>query len=130
MTGAYANKRVLVFGASGFIGRWVARKLEDAGAETFLVVRNATASAALFERWGIEGEIVEGDLCRSGAAAEIVQRLRPSVTFNLAGYGVDTTERDESLSEKLNATLPRELCEAAAQYRNDSWRGQSIVHVG
>jgi nucleoside-diphosphate-sugar epimerase len=130
MTHAYANERALVLGASGFIGRWVALKLQEAGAKLFLVVRDSKGAARLFDQCGIKGEILESDLCRPGAPAEILRGMRPAITFNLAGYGVDPSERDENLSEKINAALPGELCHAAAQYRDRPWSGQCVVNAG
>ncbi|MGH7695872.1 MAG: NAD-dependent epimerase/dehydratase family protein, partial [Gemmatimonadaceae bacterium] len=38
---AYAGRRAVVLGASGFIGRWVARALTDRGAHVVAVGRDA-----------------------------------------------------------------------------------------
>jgi nucleoside-diphosphate-sugar epimerase len=124
VTADYAGVRVVVLGASGFIGRWVARKLAEAGAETALVVRDRTIVSDL------RGRIFEVDLARDNGVESVFKAFRPAIIFNLAGYGVDQTERDEALSERLNADLPREICEAAAIWKDPSWLGQHIVHVG
>jgi nucleoside-diphosphate-sugar epimerase len=120
----YAGVRVAVLGASGFIGRWVARKLAEAGAETALVVRDRTTVSDL------RGKIFEVDLARNNGVEPVFEAFRPAIIFNLAGYGVDQAERDEALSERLNADLPREICGAAAIWKDPSWLGQHIVHVG
>ena len=117
----YRGVRAAVLGASGFIGRWVARKLSDAGAQPYLVVRN---------RSGIQGEVIEADLLDTSALADLYRRIRPSITFNLAGYGVDASERDEALAYRINAELPRAICEAAATARDASWPGQLVIHTG
>jgi UDP-glucose 4-epimerase len=117
----YRGVRAVVLGASGFIGRWVARKLSDAGAQPVLVVRN---------RAGIQGEVIEADLLDTAALVELYRRIRPSITFNLAGYGVDVSERDETLAYRINAELPRAVCEAAAAVRDPSWQGQHVIHTG
>jgi nucleoside-diphosphate-sugar epimerase len=109
---AYAGTRTLVLGASGFIGRHVARALERAGAT---VARPGRA---------------EADLARPGAAEALIGELRPTITFNLAGYGIDRTERDAGLAQRINADLVKELTYAVAACRDDEWTGQHLVHVG
>jgi UDP-glucose 4-epimerase len=106
--GHYAGKPVVVLGATGFIGRWVARKLQQSGAELHCLARNQI------------------DLSVPNVAevlTEIFQRLRPVVIFNLVGYGVDPRERDPSLYEALNARLPHAIMEAAGEHQN-------VVHTG
>jgi nucleoside-diphosphate-sugar epimerase len=70
------------------------------------------------------------DLARDDGVEPVFQAFRPAIIFNLAGYGVDQAERDEALSKRLNTDLPREICEAAAIWKDPSWVGQHIVHVG
>ncbi len=124
--GSYRGVRVAVLGASGFIGRWVARKLYAAGACTYLVVRDAAGAV----RSGISGELVEADLSDTAAVREIYTRIRPAITFNLVGYGIDPGERDEAISYRVNAALPKDICEAAAGWKDSTWAGQHIVHAG
>ncbi len=126
----YRGKRALVLGASGFIGRWVARQLGALGADVHLAIRDAAALEALRETYELTGSPHVADLTQSGAARELCHRLRPAVVFNLAGYGVEPTERDERLAELLNHQLPRELAHALLQHRASDWVGQSLVHAG
>ncbi|HYK62410.1 MAG TPA: NAD(P)-dependent oxidoreductase [Bryobacteraceae bacterium] len=121
----YSGVRAVVLGASGFIGSWVARKLGEAGAETHLVVRDSAGVAA-----ALGGRVFEADLAQPGAPAGIFEEIRPAIVFNLAGYGVDPSERDVDLSERLNALLPRAICDAAARWRDCYWLGQHVIHVG
>ena len=122
---AYPGARTLVLGASGFIGRWVAQKLSEAGAETHQAVRDSADAAA-----GLSGRVFEADLTRPDALWGVFEQVRPSVVFNLAGYGVDPSERDPDFSERLNAWLPLAVCQAAARWRDGDWPGQQVVHVG
>src|SRR5690349_2720025 len=64
----YAGVRVMVVGASGFIGRWVARKLNEAGAQLHLLVRDPLSAARIFETRDIQGEAIAGDI---SSAAEL-----------------------------------------------------------
>ena len=117
----YSGVRAVVLGASGFIGRWVARKLEESGAETHLIVRDSA---------DLRGQVFETDLAQPDALGEIFEQVRPAIVFNLAGYGVDPSERDADLSERLNALLPMAICEAAARWKDCGWAGQHVIHVG
>ncbi len=109
---SYRGVRALVLGASGFIGRWVARALEEAGAS---VARPTRADV---------------DLARPGAAEALVEDVRPAITFNLAGYGVDPSERDAALAQRINADLVEELAYSVAAHAGAEWTGQQLVHAG
>jgi nucleoside-diphosphate-sugar epimerase len=74
--------------------------------------------------------VYEADLAQPDALGGIFQEIRPAIIFNLAGYGVDPSERDEDLSECLNALLPLAICEAAARWKDCGWAGQHVIHVG
>jgi dTDP-glucose 4,6-dehydratase len=127
----YLKTKAVVLGASGFVGRWVARALCRCGAQLTLVVRDRPSAQRIFDAYGVEGEIVEQDLATAAESfQELFQDIRPSITFNLAGYGVDRCERDESTAYRINSDLVRTLCSAVAATRDRTWPGQNIVHVG
>src|SRR5262249_48350625 len=117
-------------GAAGFIGRRVARSLCEQEAGLFLVVRDAARANRIFSTYGIRGEVVEFDLNRLEDLRNLIVRLRPSITFNLAGYGVDRSERDEADAYRINADLPQTLCETIAECRDREWMWQNLVHTG
>jgi UDP-glucose 4-epimerase len=127
---SYRGLRVAVLGATGFIGRWMARALCARGAQVSLVVRNLPAAARIFALYGIEGECVVGDLCDPVTVHSLLRQMRPTIVFNLAGYGVDRTERHEPTAYQMNVNLVRTLCEVMAEQRDPAWPGQDIVHVG
>jgi UDP-glucose 4-epimerase len=110
------NTRAIILGASGFIGRWVARAVPES-ANTFLVMR-------AFSKF-LKGTVVELDLLDSSELHKLFKDIRPSIVFNLAGYGVDPLERDEKLGEELNAELPRRICEALRNHP-----GSLLIHAG
>ena len=124
------GSRVLVVGAGGFIGRWVARALTAGGAAPLLVVRDRHAASPVLEQYGAKGEIIEVDLFDLASGASWLSDFRPAVTFNLAGYGVDQSERDDTLFRRLNCELVRILAEAVAGGADPAWRGVQLVHVG
>lgn len=119
-----------MLGTSGFIGRWVARLLEQAGARTFLTVRDRKNADSLFSQYGIHGEILEIDLIDSDSLRKAILDIKPSIIFNLAGYGVERTERDEDMAYLINSRLPEKICESICLYTDLQWRGRQLIHAG
>src|SRR5262245_55922549 len=125
----YAGAQAVVLGASGFIGRWVARALAQRGARVTLVVRDRARAAKVFATHGIVGDTVAADLTDGTALYDLLRSLRPSITFNLVGYGVDPAERDEAAAQRINAELAAAVCEGLVEFRDEAWPGQTLVHV-
>lgn len=127
----YQGIRVLVLGASGFIGRWVARALSRCGAHLHLVVRDPATAQRVFDAYGIRGDLVQADLEKDPDSLEMLcKSVRPAIAFNLAGYGIDRSERDENLACRINEQLVQVLCDVMDATRDRDWPGQAIVHVG
>lgn len=127
---SYAGVRVLVLGASGFIGRWLARALSAEGAELHAVVRSAKSFRELAGAWKIDAVVYEIDASRPGEVARVVDEVKPVIAFNLVGYGVDRSEVDEDRMRLLNAEMPGDLAAALAPHAREEWQGQRLVHVG
>ena len=127
---SYRDIRVVVLGASGFIGRWAARSLCEAGADPHLVVRDEARSKEIFARYGIQGEISVLDLTESRQVVALLSDINPAMVFNLAGYGVDPSETDEETAYSVNAELVEAVCQGMASTRYADWQGQQVIHVG
>lgn len=127
---AYEAARVAILGASGFIGRWVALALTARRADLSLVVRDAARAEPLFAPLGVRGTIIEADLRDRTAVVALMNDLKPSITFNLAGYGVDPTETDPRAADQINVGLVEALCDGLARLQDREWRGHHLVHVG
>ncbi|MEO8620120.1 MAG: NAD(P)-dependent oxidoreductase [bacterium] len=127
---AYRDVPVVVLGVTGFIGRWVARALAAQHAALTVVGRDRRSTEAMLRDLGIRGTVVTADLAQPGVVHDVVARVRPVIVFNLAGYGVDTSERDVQASSALNADLPPAIADAMAELVSDGWRGQHVVHTG
>ena len=120
----YQGVKVLVLGASGFIGARVALALERAGAEVIRAVR-AVGDPALAGPGYVVTDL-EGD----ETAEPLLGQVKPAITFNLAGYGVDRSEQDEALSTRINDELVEELCYAVSDHEHAEWPGQNLIHAG
>jgi nucleoside-diphosphate-sugar epimerase len=79
---------------------------------------------------GESWEAVEIDLRHLELLPDLIDRIRPSITFNLAGYGVDRSERDEGLARLLNAEFPHALAEALGPIGSTDWPHLALVHAG
>ena len=109
----YRDKRVVILGAAGFVGRHVRGALHEMGAEITGV-----------DQPGCAGDLVGLDVTRSAALDRFLRRNRPHIVLNLAGYGVSPDQQDEGLARALNAELPDHLCAAL------DGTGAMLVHVG
>ncbi|HEV8114376.1 MAG TPA: NAD(P)-dependent oxidoreductase [Planctomycetota bacterium] len=127
---AFEGTRALVLGASGFLGRWVARALARAGADVHVALRDPERGTAILERWGVRAAVHRVDLAREEEIARLLGRVAPAVAFNLAGYGVGRGERDEHASTVINARLPEWLARASRSGADARWPGVDFVHVG
>jgi len=126
----YRDIHIVVIGASGFIGRWVARDLAARGARLSLVVRDRLAAEQIFWAYGVHGNVFEADLENLETVTKLLETLKPCMVFNLAGYGMDRSGRDNKSAYQINARLVRVILNSMAKVRNPLWMGQDIVHVG
>ena len=126
----YKSTRVAVLGATGFIGRWVTKGLTQEGAELYLIVRNKSNAGRIYEQHKIAGRTIEMDLSQPEKLLKLFHEIRPSITFNLVGYGVDPGEREETKYFEINSDLVQYLCSAIESSRNRDWDGLNLVHAG
>lgn len=127
----YEGVKTLVFGATGFIGRWVARNLCAVGANVYLSVRDKFSAQTIFADYSINGEIFEMDLLNEKVVRELIQNLCPNIIFNLAGYGIHRTEQSDKIAFQINNNLIETICGAMSNMDDLSdWKGQNIINVG
>jgi dTDP-4-dehydrorhamnose reductase len=110
---ANRERRALVIGASGQVGRVAARALAAAG---FEVAGTYSSHAA--------AGLVTLDLASDGAIRSLVAATRPSVcVLSAALTNVDRCEDEPALAEALNARAPRVVAEACRE------AGARVIHL-
>jgi nucleoside-diphosphate-sugar epimerase len=123
-----AGVRVLVTGASGFLGRWVAEALLNQGAEVGLVARDPRRVP--LELTACAARTFGADLARPGELEVVLREWQPAVLFHLAGYGVAKDERDPALMLRLNSDVLVEAIEGLRRLPAPRWGGLRLVHAG
>lgn len=128
--GRYRGVDALVLGATGFIGRWVAAALAGVGARLHMAARDAARLDALASTLSSPATVHVCDVEDQRRLGLLIEAIGPAIVFNLAGYGVDRSERDPSTAVRINATLPGLLCDVLTRTRDRSWDGLTLVHAG
>ncbi|MBK8979805.1 MAG: NAD(P)-dependent oxidoreductase [Planctomycetes bacterium] len=120
--------RVLVTGATGFIGRVVVAALRDRAASIAVALRDPSrtgdavvASAA---------RVLHADCAERGSLGAAIEAFGPDVVMHLAGYGVAKDERDPALMQRVNADVLGEIVAALVRCPGTSWPGLRLIHAG
>jgi UDP-glucose 4-epimerase len=127
---AYREVAALVLGGSGFIGAWTARALAARGAAVTVAARDAGRAAAVLGAADGGLHVLTADLTRPGSVEALIDATRPAIVFNLAGYGVDASERDPRMMAVLNAGMVEALCARMQAPPDDGWGGARLVQAG
>lgn len=110
----WKNKRVLVTGGSGFVGRWVGRALVAAGAEFRIL--DIVPPKGFSEPFTLH----RADLRDLDAVARLLEETRPAVIIHLAGQpGVSVSHEQPVSAYESNVLATFNLLEGAKQMRTD-----------
>lgn len=114
MASHYGGKGVLVTGAQGFIGAWLAEHLLDCGARVVCPRRDLLAQTR-FLLEGISGRCdqVDCDLCDYGSVVRVLNEYEISAVFHLAAQTiVNTANRSPLATYESNVRTTYVLLEA------------------
>lgn len=116
--------RVLVTGASGFVGNCLARRLAADGHDVHLILR------PVHVRWRLEHEPIQAtehrcDLTDRAAVATAVSDIRPQWVFHLAAHGAYSHQTDAEQILRANVLGTANLAQAAVEAGVEAF-----VHAG
>lgn len=100
-----AGRRVLVTGATGFLGRHLRPALAAEGAEVHGIRTSGKGMGAGVARWHT------ADVRDAGALRDAVAAARPDLVIHLAAYGASADQRDEARMRAVNVGGTRALLE-------------------
>jgi len=117
-------KRVVLTGATGFVGAHLANRLVEDGHEVHILVRDG------YKKWRIEGllphlRLHQLDLLDNDRLDNEVYRIRPDWVFHLATYGAYSWQDDSTQAVNTNYRSTVNLLEACL--RNGF---EAFVHTG
>jgi CDP-glucose 4,6-dehydratase len=127
--GRFDGVPVLVTGAQGFIGSWLAERLLDEGARVAVPRRDAHAGSR-FRADGIEGrcDVVEADITDYEALLRVIHEYRVRAVFHLAGQSVtDVAGRSPYATWESNLRGTYTLLEACRAAREVGERIERVV---
>lgn len=116
-------KRVLVTGATGFLGAHVVRELNARGWMPIPTARAGTDRARLADVAGLRW--VDLDLLSPISIQQAFAEVKPAAVIHSAAYGVDFRQQDPQVAIATNVTATALLLEAAANVGV-----KRFVHVG
>jgi len=121
---AYKNKRILVTGATGFVGSYLAHRLVELGARVSIFARKSS------DLWRIQDivdqlDIHDVDVRVYGSVSTAVEAIRPQIVYHLAAEGVHDSFVSRNLALRVNLDGTINVVQAAANAG-----AQRIVYTG
>jgi nucleoside-diphosphate-sugar epimerase len=122
-------RKVLITGATGFVGANIARYLVDCGHQVFVLLRpgykakladnkNNQVFLQVHERiqsWNNEVRLIEADLLSVASVKETVLAIKPDWIFNLAAHGAYSWQNDTRAIVSSNVTALANLLDESSK---------------
>lgn len=98
----FNGKRVLITGASGFLGSHIVERMIKQNADLSIIVRESS------DLWRIDKfikdlNIFNGDLRNYPRLSEFIRKIKPDIIFHMAAYGVDS--RQNNIFDAINTNF-------------------------
>ena len=122
--GGLERARVLVTGATGFLGSHLARELVRMGCEVGALVRDGADMSRIHDVQP-RLQFLSGDVTDGPRAQALVRGFRPTVVFHLAAYGVNAWACDPAQAVTTNVLGTITLLEACR-----SLSLEAFVYIG
>lgn len=116
--------RILITGATGFVGSHVVRSLTTTDADVYALARPEADLWRLADL-GKRLHWVEGNLSNPQSVLQVVERVSPSVVIHCAAYGVDNRQQDAQMAIGINVLGTQALLDASAAVGV-----QRFIHTG
>ena len=110
-----ASRRILISGASGFIGACLARSLSDKGQEIHVLLRNQSNLWRIKDKLGAFTTHNVDLLDRDGVFA-LLKEVRPDIVYHLAAYGAYAYQKDPKSSVLTNILGTINLADASLDH--------------
>ena len=93
----YKNKKVVVFGATGFKGSWLCLWLKIMGANVYGIGHNPNNNKKLFNQLNLSKKIQlqNIDIRNSNKIKKYIKKIRPSIIFHLAAQPIISKSYEE-----------------------------------
>ncbi len=128
MAGKKDKQKILLTGASGFVGANLAQALHGSGHEVHALMRANSESYRLRQKAfeGLPaGQIHEGGLENAPSLRRLLKTLRPDVVMHLAMHGGNPGQTDAARTREVNVEGTRHLLEAMEEAPN-----AAFIHTG
>jgi CDP-glucose 4,6-dehydratase len=90
LNNSFKNKKILIFGNTGFKGSWLTIALLNLGAEIYGVSLNIPTSPSLFKEAQLKSKIkfIQLDIRNKNKVKSIVNKIQPDFMFHLAAQSI------------------------------------------
>lgn len=127
----WANKTVLITGATGFLGSWLSKELVQKNARVIGLSRKPDTQLLKFHTIADQVELVLADIVNEAEIEKVFQKIRPEYCFHLAAISSPTVcDENPLLAFRVNVIGSSVVLNACAQYQTKTVLASSVRVYG